>query len=425
MAAPQDQQTGLKMKADRWKQIDDVFHAALERDPERRAAFIDHTCAGDETLRKEVESLIRSHQQAASFIESSAGDLAAEMLAPGQDKPVGRSVGPYKILEFLGAGGMGEVYLAEDSRLGRRVAVKLLPAEATRDEERLHRFEREARAASALNHPNIITIHEIGQEADAHFIVTEYIEGQTLRQHMSSTRMTMGEALDTAIQAASALEAAHKAGIVHRDIKPENIMVRTDGLLKVLDFGLAKLADTHSADTEASARAKVLTRTGVVMGTVTYMSPEQARGLALDSRSDIFSLGTVIYEMIAGRLPFDGETTSDLIVSILEKDPPPLSEYEPEAPKELQRIVKKALAKDRDERYQAAEDLLNDLKTLKQELELRSKLNAASTGETRRSVDTDETRATQTDQVGQRRATSGVEYLWANRGARRKLAIAV
>ena len=412
------------MKDERWKQIDEVFHAALERAPERRAAFIDQTCAGDETLRKEVESLIRSHERAESFIESPAGDLAAEMLASAHEKSTGRTIGPYRIIKLLGAGGMGEVYLAEDTRLGRRVAVKLLPAEATRDEERLHRFEREARAASALNHPNIITIHEIGQAEGAHFIVTEYIEGQTLRHHMSITTMTMSEALDTAIQAAGALEAAHKAGIVHRDIKPENIMLRTDGLIKVLDFGLAKLTETQSSDSESSMQARVLTRTGVVMGTVTYMSPEQTRGLALDTRSDIFSLGIVIYEMIAGRVPFDGETTSDVIVSILEKDPTPLSEYAPEAPIELQRILKKALAKARDERYQAAQDLLTDLKDLKQELELRAKLNAAATGETRRSLDTDGNTATQTDEPGLGRATPSVGYLWANRGARWKMAIA-
>jgi eukaryotic-like serine/threonine-protein kinase len=365
------------MKADRWKQIDEVFHAALEREPDRRAAFIDQACAGDQTLLEEVESLIRSHEQAEGFIESPAADLAAEILASDQDKLAGWSIGPYRILKLLGVGGMGEVYLAEDTRLGRRVAVKLLPAEATRDAERLSRFEREARAASALNHPNIITIHEIGQADSTNFIVTEFVEGHTLRQQLSGTRMKLGEALDVAIQAASALEVAHKAGIVHRDIKPANIMLRADGLIKVLDFGLAKLTETHSVDGEASTRARLQTRSGVIMGTVTYMSPEQARGLVVDSRSDIFSLGVVTYEMLAGRVPFEGETTSDVIVSILEREPPPILLYAPEAPAELDRILKKALAKDRSERYQTALGFELDLKELKQDLEANARLHGS------------------------------------------------
>jgi serine/threonine-protein kinase len=303
-------------------------------------------------------------------------------------------------MALLGTGGMGEVYLTEDTRLGRRVALKLLPEQFTREPDRLRRFEREARAASSLNHPNIITIHEVGQVEGEPFIISEFIEGKTLRQQMAAAKMRLQEALDVAIQVASALEAAHKAGIIHRDIKPENIMLRPDGLVKVLDFGLAKLTESqpHGPGAEATALASVQTKTGLVMGTVTYMSPEQARGLAVDARSDIFSLGTVIYEMVAGRVPFEGATTSDVIVSILEREPVPLSLYAPGAPAELERIVRKALARDREERYQLAKDLLIDLRNLKQEMEVQAKLDAVRPAELkgatpaglRVSVDTDE-----------------------------------
>lgn len=368
------------MNAEQWQKINSLFHAALEREPGARAAFLAQSCAGDERLRREVESLIASHEPSDSFIESLAPDLAAGLLAEHQARlTVGQSVGHYKVITLLGTGGMGEVYLAQDTKLGRRVALKLLPARFTAKSDRLHRFEREARAASALNHPNIITIHEVGQVSDTKFIVTEFIEGHTARQQMSAGKIGIREALDIAIQVASALEAAHKAGIVHRDIKPENLMLRPDGIAKVLDFGLAKLTESQSPGhgTEASMPAKVDTEAGLLMGTVAYMSPEQARGLSLDARSDIFSLGTVIYEMIAGQAPFVGATTSDVIVSILEREPALLSRCAPEVPDELERIVKKALGKDREERYQRANDLLIDLRNLKQELEIRAKLDAA------------------------------------------------
>jgi serine/threonine protein kinase len=257
------------------------------------------------------------------------------------------------------------------------VALKLLASKFTIDAERVRRFEQEARAVSALNHPNIVTIHEIGSNGDAQFIVTEFVQGQTLRQRMFEGAITPRLALDVAIQVATALEAAHAAGIVHRDIKPENIMLRTDGYVKVLDFGLAKLTESQllSVDFAALAMSKVQTRSGLVMGTATYMSPEQARGLGIDVRSDIFSLGIVIYEMLAGHPPFDGPTTSDVIVSILEKDPQPLRQSSPDIPIELEWIVKKALAKDCDDRYQTVKELQIDLRRLKQELELQKKLD--------------------------------------------------
>ena len=285
-------------------------------------------------------------------------------------------IGHYEIIELLGAGGMGEVYLARDKTLVRQVALKLLPDYFTRDEARVRRFQQEARAASGLNHPNILTIYEISEVDGQHFIATEFIDGQTLRERMAHQRMKLSEALEIATQVAGALAAANEAGIVHRDVKPDNIMIRRDGYAKVLDFGLAKLTENPAAtvDTEAATRVRVKTEPGMVMGTAQYMSPEQARGLAVDGRTDIWSLGVVLCEMLTGQAPFAGETPSHVIVSILEKHAPPLSRYLAEVPAELERIVSKALRKNRDERYQTVKDLLLDLKSLKQELEVEAHL---------------------------------------------------
>src|SRR3989440_897186 len=271
------------MKPERWQQIKPILQSALKHAPGERSAFLAAACAGDESLRKQVESFIISHEQAGGFIEAPAFELMAESLTNKQAELVDQTIGHYRVLEQLGAGGMGEVYLAEDARLGRKVALKMLPAYLTTEDERVRRFQQEARAASALNHPNIITIYEIGEIDSRHFIATEFIEGETLRQHMSESPIKIGEALDIAIQIASALAAAHRLGIVHRDIKPENVMLRQDGLIKVLDFGLAKLTERKSVESEAATL--VNTRLGIVMGTIRYMSPEQARGLAVDERT--------------------------------------------------------------------------------------------------------------------------------------------
>ena len=290
-------------------------------------------------------------------------------------------VSHYRILEKLGAGGMGEVYLAEDLKLGRKVAIKVLSEEFTTNKDRLHRFEQEAAAASNLNHPTILTIHEVGIDDGRHYIATEYIDGVTLRRKMAATQPEIPEILDIAVQVASALEEAHAAGIVHRDIKPDNIMVRRNGYVKVLDFGLAKLTervDRSPSDGEASTRVLVQTDAGVVMGTSHYMSPEQARGKPVDARSDIWSLGVVIYEMIAGRTPFEGETSTDVIVAITQKEPPPLARFAPKVPDELDWIVMKALRKDRDERYQTIKELITDLRRLKQRLEFQSELERSA-----------------------------------------------
>ncbi len=289
------------------------------------------------------------------------------------------SLDQYKVVARLGSGGMGEVYLAEDARLRRKVALKLLYEDVTKNGDWVRRFEQEARAASALNHPNIITIYEVGQTGESHFISTEFIEGETLRQHLKQNPITITEVLDIAIQVSRALVAAHAAGIIHRDIKPENVMLRPDGYVKVLDFGLAKFTEQRSfgasgSDPEAATEAAVSTNPGMVMGTVCYMSPEQARGTQVDARTDIFSLGVLLYEMLSGRLPFEGTTANEIIVSIIEKRPRPLSRYTPEVPPELERIVGKSLSKKKDDRYQSLKDMLIDLKSLKRQLELEEEL---------------------------------------------------
>src|SRR5882724_6327485 len=350
------------MTPERWQQVKELFNSALERGSNHRALFLDEACAGDPLLRREVESLIASHERTGSFIDSPAYELGAELLTEDQaEKLVGQRIAHYEIVALLGSGGMGEVYLAHDTRLGRQIALKLLPDNFTTDKDRLRRFEQEAHAASTLSHPNVCVIHEVGEsENGRHYIAMELVDGVTLRQHLAGAALRLTEALDVAIQVASALAAAHAAGVVHRDIKPENIMLRRDGIIKVLDFGLAKLSEQwQTIESQAATRALVQTDTGVVMGTTTYMSPEQARGLAVDGRTDIWTLGVVFYEMIAGRPPFEGDTASDLIAAILKAEPPPFTYYSPEVPSELEHVVRKALEKDREARHQTVGELLN------------------------------------------------------------------
>lgn len=283
-----------------------------------------------------------------------------------------RQIGPYRLLDLLAKGGMGEVYLAEDIRLGRKVALKLLPPELTNDEVRVLRFQQEARTASALNHPNILTIFDIGEVESTHFIATEFVTGETLRDYMSATGMNVQKVLNITIQVASALGAAHEVGVVHRDIKPENIMVRPDGIVKVLDFGIAKLTQRIAIGgrSEMGPLPLVNTEPGMLIGTPKYMSPEQVRGLDVDGRTDIFSLGVVLYEMLTGAAPFEARTLSDIIVAILQNEPAPIAQHTTAVPAELQQIVGKALHKDRDERYQAMGDLVNDLRSLGKKIEI-------------------------------------------------------
>jgi len=361
------------MTPDRWQQIEQIYHQALDRTRKQRSAFLNEACDGDQTLRREVESLLAYDERARDFIAAPPDEIAAEMLAADQTTSlIGNNLDHYKIICCLGQGGMGEVYLATDTQLGRKVAIKLLPKQFTAHPDRVQRFKQEARAASGLNHPNILTIYEIGEVDQWHFIVSEFIEGQTLREQMSRGRIELRAALDIATQIALALEAAHQAGIVHRDIKPENVMVRPDGLVKVLDFGLAKLTELPAAppepgfDAQAQSVARLNTEPGMVMGTVSYMSPEQARGQQVDHRTDIFSFGVMFYELLAGRRPFVGTSANDLIAALLTSEPKPLSELQPEAPPELERAVSKCLAKKLEDRYQTSRELQADLKKLEQ-----------------------------------------------------------
>jgi serine/threonine protein kinase/Flp pilus assembly protein TadD len=364
------------MTPERWQQINDLYHSSLEREPFERAAYIAQACAGDEDLRQEIESLVSSHEQGDGFIEQPVAGVVARLLIAEQTNSLtGTRIGHYQMLNGIGTGGMGEVYQAHDTKLDRQVAIKLLPDRFTLEADRVRRFQQEARAASALNHPNILTIYEIAELENRPYIVAEFIDGQTLRQVIASGGLKLSEALDVAIQIASALTAAHAAGITHRDIKPENIMLRPDGYVKVLDFGLAKLTDRDVSEFDRDATA-ILSNTdpGVVMGTVRYMSPEQAQGLAVDNRTDIWSLCAVLYEMIGGCPPFEGATPSHITVSILEKKPLPLSRHAPQVPAELEWIIGKGLRKDREERYQTAKDLLIDLRHFKQQMELSTEL---------------------------------------------------
>jgi len=429
------------MTPERWLQIEELYHATLERDPNERASFLAEACAGDESLCREVETLLRCDARAENFIEAPALEIAARLRAEERAQSMtGQKLGNYKILSLLGVGGMGEVYLAEDTKLDRKVALKLLPAEVTQDTGRLRRFVQEARAASALNHPNIITIHEVGEVDGMRFIVTEFIDGQTLRRRMAGGRLKAPAALDIATQIASALNAAHAAGITHRDIKPENVMVRRDGLVKVLDFGLAKLTERPAAavDTEAATMIKANTDPGTVLGTPQYMAPEQARGLEVDARSDVFSLGVTLYEMVAGQPAFAGATASDVIVAILDREPAMLAQYAPGIPHELERIVSKALRKDREERYQTVKDLLLDLKSLKRELEVadfRSRSADSGNGSSKSAIESSATSSAEylVNSVRQHKIVSAVVslmlmalvgfalWMWAGRGGEKAI----
>src|SRR5215472_4062526 len=288
------------------------------------------------------------------------------------------TISHYRIVSKIGAGGMGEVYLAQDtSELGRTVALKILSNEVAGNKDRLQRFIREARTVSNLNHPNILTVHEFGTDESSSFMATEFVDGVTLRQHVSHRRLKLVEVLDVAIQIVAALNAAHEAGVTHRDLKPENVMVRRDHIVKVLDFGLAKQLDPRpetQIDSEAGTKVMVHTEPGIVMGTVSYMSPEQSVGREVDQRSDIWSAGVVLYEMISGNLPFQGKDIHRQIIAIQEAAPAPLSQQVEGVPERLEEIVTKCLAKEKDERYQSAKDLLIDLRNLRRKLDVDAEI---------------------------------------------------
>ena len=369
-----------------WEKLKDFFHTALALPPNERPAYLERVCAGDASLRQSIEALLKSHEES-GFVDEPAYAAAAQLIVGDQQVKrhsetkafqAGQNIGRYRIDSLLGEGGMGRVYLAEDTKLQRKVSLKFLSHAVTLDHERLLRFEQEARAASALNHPNILTIYEFGEDEHQQFIATEFVEGQTLRERLQRP-IELDEALDIAIQITSALVAAHRVNIVHRDIKPDNIIIRKDDrLVKVLDFGLAKIL-TPATTSNGEAPMRYKTGPGVVMGTVAYMSPEQARGDGVDERSDIWSLGVVLYEMITGSTPFVADTANEIISGILSRQPaPPLTRFTHDVPKQLQEIVDKLLTKDRDERYQSSKGLLIDLRRLKESLELKPDLDGGS-----------------------------------------------
>lgn len=367
----------------RFHTVEEIFRAALDQEPDQISPFLSTVCEGDEVLRRKVEALLSSRERAAEFIETSAVGLTTKIIQLGEAHPlVGHTFGHYKIAELLGTGGMGEVYVATDIVAGRKAALKLLPFRFTGNAERLERFQREARAVVGLNHPNIVTVYEIGQDHSTHYIASELIEGDTLRQHLERGQLPVSEAVDIAIQVASALAAAHDAGIVHRDIKPENVMLRHDGYVKVLDFGIAKLAEQEAPETMPKDEAPLLVETNVgsILGTVRYMSPEQTcpDGVGIDQRTDVWSLGVVLYEMVTGHAPFTGDTPGEVMSAVLEKEPPPLTRYVKQTPAELQQIISKTLRKDRNQRYQSATEMLEALKNLRRKLEFKAELQRST-----------------------------------------------
>src|SRR5438067_648396 len=362
--------------------IEQILYAALEEEPDQVPHFLETACGSDEVLRRKVEALLASRERVGNFIETPAVGIATRIIENAQaDSLVGQTFGHYKISKRIGSGGMGEVYLATDTTAGRKAALKLLPMRFTGDAERLKRFRQEAHAVVALNHPNILTVYEIGEDHSTHYIASELIEGETLRQRLARGPMELSEAIDVAIQVASALSAAHEAGIVHRDINPGNIMLRPDGYVKVLDFGIAKLAEQEAPAPMPKDEALLLVETnlGSILGTVPYMSPEQARGAQVDQKTDIWSLGVVLYQMVTVHEPFTGDTPRGDMTSLMDKEPPLVTSYNKQSPAELQEIISKALRKGRTERYQSASEILQALKNLRHNLELKDELERSTT----------------------------------------------
>ena len=364
------------MNAERYEQVERLFHEALEQPAEERDSFVDRACGEDEDLRSEIKSLLTSDLKAQNFIEEPPGEIAAALVMM-QSSLLGSMLGHYQIQSKLGVGGMGEVYLAADTRLRRKVAIKVLPPESLGDERAKKRLVREAQAAAKLDHPNICAIHEVGEDQDNCFIVMQYIDGQTLAERISDCPLPVGAAVDLAIQVADALNDAHSRGITHRDIKPQNIMVTSRDQAKVMDFGLARVANEQAAIGSESETVSFVTEPGTIAGTIPYMSPEQVKGAAIDGRSDLFSFGAVLYEIVTGKRCFERGSAAETISAILTEEPRLLAEFAQGVPEELQRIVSKCLAKERHERYSSTGDLLNDLRRLKSDLDSGGALSRA------------------------------------------------
>jgi serine/threonine-protein kinase len=366
------------MADEQWQKVREVFDAGLRQKPEVRQKYVVKACDGDKSLLSEVQSLLDSLDSAESFLETPAvAKVAEEIDRNGRKLKKGASLGHYEIIKPIGTGGMGEVYLAMDLKLDRQVAIKILNEKFEQDQSNLNRFVKEAKSASALNHPNIVIIHEIGESDTAHYLVSEFIKGKTLREVLREKPLKLADVLDYSIQIATALSAAHDVRLIHRDIKPENVMIRPDGLVKVLDFGLAKLIERKNKSIlglDNSTVQESQTGKGIILGTVNYMSPEQAKGERVDERTDIFSLGGVIYEMLAGQTPFQGDSMSETFANLINQEPQPLAKFTVNVPDELQRIVSKMLRKNADERYQTMKDLLADLKEFRENLSLEMKL---------------------------------------------------
>jgi len=349
------------MSSERWERTKEILEQALCLAPEERQAYLESACGADPDLRMEVESLIAAHEEAGSqFLGAAAPEVL--QLAPSRALTAGTNLGPYEIIAAVGAGGMGEVYRARDTHLGRTVAIKILPAAFSADPDRLRRFQEEARSASALNHPNIITIHDLGQEGSTHYIAMELVEGKTLRELLASGPLPMRQAIEIAAQVAEGLTKAHEAGIAHRDLKPENLMISHDGLLKILDFGLAKLG---SPSGEGDVCTTSHTPAGLVLGTVGYMSPEQASGDRLDFRSDQFSFGLVLYEMVTGKRAFQRRTAPETLVAILREEAEPIGIQNPDVPAPLCWAIERCLAKEPDRRYVSTRDLARELAAIR------------------------------------------------------------
>jgi serine/threonine protein kinase len=355
---------------DRWTTVKRIHQSALDRDPSERAAFVRASCGGDETVLREVQSLLSYEVDAESFLERPAMDLAGRSSSePHENSLAGRTLSHYEIVSLLGAGGMGEVYLARDPRLDRTVAIKILPADLAGDPERMQRFEREARAASALNHPNVATIYDVGENDGLHFIVMEHVEGETVAARVARRSLVPAAVVDIAVQTADALDVAHAKGITHRDIKSANLIVTSRGHVKVLDFGVAKMRLRDESTGSGEWNPGPGTAAGRVIGSGPYMSPEQIRGGDVDPRSDVFSLGVVIYQMATGHLPFSGSTREELKEAILRAAPESMTGLNPDVPSELERITFKCLEKSAEDRYQSARELLSDLWPLKRRLD--------------------------------------------------------